>query len=144
MNATYDSLFQIVDRDMDVNDIVIAFDIKSLIVSLLLTLGVYTSLKSYLWKLILIWYDGDHVDVIPSVSRTAYSAGTAVPSGPHISTFQKNSYYCHYCGISNTSLYMGIRYLNYKASILRFLAYNGLVPCVLLIGAPSIYRMGHL
>ena len=34
MNATYDSLFQIVDRGMDVNDIVIAFDIKSLIVSL--------------------------------------------------------------------------------------------------------------
>ena len=34
MNATYDSLFQTVDRDMDVNDIVIAFDIKSLIVSL--------------------------------------------------------------------------------------------------------------
>ena len=34
MDATSDSLFQIVERDMDVNDIVIAFDIKSLIVSL--------------------------------------------------------------------------------------------------------------
>ena len=89
MNATYDSLFQIVDRGMDVNDIVIAFDIKSLIVSLLLTLGVYTSLKSYLWKLNLIWYDGDHVDAIPSISRTAYSAGTAVPSGPHISATRR-------------------------------------------------------
>ena len=103
MNATYDSLFQIVDRGMDVNYIVIAFDIKSLIVSLLLTLGVYTSLKSYLWKLILIWYDGEHVEVLPPVSRTAYSADNAVPSGPHKDISQKNSYNCHCCGNSNTS-----------------------------------------
>ena len=106
MNATYDSLFQIVDRGMDVNDIVIAFDIKSLIVSLLLTLGVYTSLKSYLWKLILIWYDGDHVEVNPSLSRYC------CPFWTSLGISQKNLYNCHCCGNSNTSLN---RYLNIEA-----------------------------